>query len=236
VDGRCADNVGLETAMLVPDKPVIAMREAVIRLDHSESVALGIEEFGLLCGEAGIRGVTQLVCTGPGAIMAVQVERPFDEERLSALEYVPWWERVEHEAGVVYLLELEIPDIPDTVPPNHELGVSTQEITLTDHGLETCLVGPQESLTQIVDGTTETGVSMELCALSDYRGSRDVLESLTDRQHEIVRTAYEMGHYEVPRSVTTAEVAKEFDLDRSSVSEHLQRAERNLLSAILGTK
>lgn len=222
--------------MLVPDKTVIPMREAVIRLDHSEAANLGIEEYGSLCAEAGIKGVTQLVCTGSGGIVAVQVERPFDEERLSALEYVPWWERVEQETGVVYLLELEIPDVPDTVPSNHELGVSNQDMTLTDRALEISLVGPQESITEIVDRATETGASMELCGLSDYRGSRGVLDSLTDRQREIVNTAFDMGYYEVPRSVSTAEIAAELDLDRSTVSEHLQRAERNLLAEILGSR
>jgi DNA-binding CsgD family transcriptional regulator len=219
--------------MLVPDESDVQMREAVIRVEGSEFSDLGLEEFGLLCGEAGIRGVTQFVCTGPGGIMAVQVERPFDEERLSALEHVPWWERVEHEAGVV-LLEVEIPDVPDTATPHHELGVSNQGITLTDHGFEFSLVGPQESITQIMDESTEAGVSMELRALSDYRGSRDVLDSLTDRQYEIVRTTYEMGYYEVPRAVSIAEVAAELELDPSTVSEHLQRAERNLLTQLLG--
>lgn len=134
----------------------------------------------------------------------------------------------------MYLLELEIPDVPDTVTPHHELGVSNQGITLTDHGCEISLVGPQESITRIVDESTEAGVPMELCALSDYRGSRDVLDFLTDRQREIVRTAHEMGYYEVPRRVTTGAVADALDLDPSTVSEHLQRAERNLMAVILG--
>lgn len=220
--------------MVVPDESAVQMREAVLRVEGMDISDLGIEEVGLLFGDAGITGFTLLVCTGPGGILAVQVEQPVVEERLSVLEYVLWWERVEHEAGVVYLLELEIPNLPDTATPHHELGVSNQGITLTDHGFEISLVGPQESITQIVDESTEAGVSMELCALSDYRGSRDVLDSLTDRQHEIVRTAYEMGYYEVPKAVSMAAVAAELELDPSTVSEHLQRAERNLLGHVLG--
>lgn len=77
-------------AMPIPDESDVQMREAVIQVDASKFAELGLEEFGLLCGEAGIRGVTQHVCTGPGGIMAVQVEQPFDEARLSALEYVLW--------------------------------------------------------------------------------------------------------------------------------------------------
>lgn len=210
------------------------MREAVIQVDPTEFADLGLEEFGLLCSEAGVRGVTQLVCTGPGGITAVQVERPFDEARLSALDYVEWWERVERETGVVYLLKLEIPDVPETVTPHHELGVSNRGIALTDHGFEISLVGPQESITRIVDESTDAGIPMELLALSDYSGSRDVLDSLTNRQYEIVRTAYDMGYYEVPRAVSTADIAQDLDVDRSTVSEHLQRAERNMMTAILG--
>lgn len=220
--------------MPIPDEFDVQMREAVIQIDPSEFMDLGLEEFGLLCSEAGIRGVTLLVCTGPGGIMTVQVQQPFDEARLSDLDCVEWWERIKRETDVVYLLEVEIPDVPNTATPYHELGVSNHGITLTDHGMKISFVGPQESITQIVDESTDAGVPMELLALSDYRGSRDALDSLTNRQHEIVRTAHAMGYYEVPRAASTAEIARDLDIDRSTVSEHLQRAERNLLTAILG--
>ena len=45
--------------------------------------------------------------------------------------------------------------------------------------------------------------------------------------------AYEMGYYEVPREVSTADVAAELGVDASTVTEHLQRAEHNLLARYL---
>jgi predicted DNA binding protein len=39
-----------------------------------------------------------------------------------------------------------------------------------------------------------------------------------------------LGFYTVPREATIDEVAAEMDLDGATVSEHLQRAERNILS------
>ncbi|SFC70355.1 HTH DNA binding domain-containing protein [Halobiforma haloterrestris] len=50
---------------------------------------------------------------------------------------------------------------------------------------------------------------------------------------EGIRTAVDMGYYEVPREATAEEVAAELELDSSTVTEHLQRAERNVLTRVL---
>lgn len=46
----------------------------------------------------------------------------------------------------------------------------------------------------------------------------------------MLRTAYEMGFYEVPKAASVDDVAAELGLEGATVSEHLQRAERNLIS------
>lgn len=211
------------------------MREAVVRIPASEYPTSGLQEFVSLCREAGVMEWTPVVCTGPGGIVAIQVERPFDEERLSAFDYVAWWERIEQaEAGVGYLLKLGVPGLSDRLPPLHELQVSNEETTVHDYGLDISLVGNQEALSHVVSEYTDAGVPMVLQTISDYRGPCGVLDTLTGRQREVVRTAYEMGYYEIPRQVPTEEVAAELGLDQSTVSEHLQRAERNLLRNVLG--
>jgi hypothetical protein len=55
---------------------------------------------------------------------------------------------------------------------------------------------------------------------------------LTDRQREILETAFEAGYYEWPRRATGAEVAAELDITSATFSEHVHAAERNLLGAI----
>ncbi len=165
----------------------------------------------------------------------MQVERPLDEARLADLDYVAWWERTARSpAGVGYLLELTVPGLPRSVPPHHELGVANWEMTLADGGLDISLVGEQDAVARLVRAYDEVGLRPTLRALSDYQGPDDVLRHLTERQREVVRTAYRLGYYEVPRRASTAAVADELGLDPSTVAEHLQRAERNLLSALLG--
>lgn len=57
---------------------------------------------------------------------------------------------------------------------------------------------------------------------------------LTDRQREVVEAAIGVGYYRVPRDATAADVARELDLDPSTVSEHLRKAEARLARAFVG--
>jgi hypothetical protein len=54
-------------------------------------------------------------------------------------------------------------------------------------------------------------------------------EGLTDRQQEALRTAYQMGYFEIPRTATLEEVAAELGISPSSLSERLRRAQTHLI-------
>ncbi|SFR96680.1 HTH DNA binding domain [Halomicrobium zhouii] len=56
---------------------------------------------------------------------------------------------------------------------------------------------------------------------------------LTDRQLEVLRTAYEMGYFERPRAANATDVAAEFDVTPSTVTEHLLAAQSKLLQDVL---
>lgn len=52
---------------------------------------------------------------------------------------------------------------------------------------------------------------------------------LTDRQREALRTAYEMGYFNIPRGATLGDVANVLDISAPSLSERLRRAQRHLI-------
>ncbi|WP_276257098.1 helix-turn-helix domain-containing protein [Halomontanus rarus] len=54
-------------------------------------------------------------------------------------------------------------------------------------------------------------------------------DGLTDCQHEALRTAYELGYFDIPRRVSLQEIASELDIAPSSVSERLRRAQTQLI-------
>lgn len=56
---------------------------------------------------------------------------------------------------------------------------------------------------------------------------------LTDRQHEALVTAYEMGYFERPKHANASEVADALGIAQSTLTEHLVTAQRKLLTDIL---
>lgn len=56
--------------------------------------------------------------------------------------------------------------------------------------------------------------------------------ALTDRQREVLETAFEAGYYDWPRECTGEDVAAQLDISSATFAEHVRAAERNLLTAL----
>jgi len=59
----------------------------------------------------------------------------------------------------------------------------------------------------------------------------DAGAGLTPPQREALRTAYEMGYFEIPRTASLQAVAAELDITASSLSERLRRAQTHLVES-----
>lgn len=207
------------------------MREARVTISDSEFETMGIEDLVSLAREAGLRDFEELVCRGTGAIVQVEVETPIDEDRLSSLDCVDRWERVAELADAqLYVIAFTAPELPETLADQMDDLIGTCDPVMNERGASMSFVGPQEAISGTVSEYETAGISPDLRKLGRYDGGEQPLDELTDRQREVIQTAYDSGYYEVPREVTTEDVAAELEVDASTVAEHLQRAERNLLS------
>jgi len=57
-----------------------------------------------------------------------------------------------------------------------------------------------------------------------------VVNALTDRQREVLETAFEAGYYDWPRRRSGAQIADTLNISSATFSEHISAAERNLLT------
>lgn len=57
-----------------------------------------------------------------------------------------------------------------------------------------------------------------------------LLSELTERQQEVLQTAFEMGYYEWPRSCAGEDVAAELGISSATFSEHIFAAERKIFT------
>jgi DNA-binding CsgD family transcriptional regulator len=66
----------------------------------------------------------------------------------------------------------------------------------------------------------------------DAKGE-SLLSKLTPRQRQMLLTAYALGYYDVPRRVSSDDVSKQLGVDKSTLVEHLRKAERKLIGGII---
>lgn len=212
------------------------MREAIIHIPHEEYEKVGLGELVSAFREAGLWDITELVCESDGCVVVITVDEPVDEVILSNSNYLEWWERLAGKSDrVVYLCKIMFPEFDEDVQLTHNPGISSDDISVDEQGMDVALVGSQEDIAREIGEYAEAGMNVLLQRIGDYNGPRSTLDALTERQREILETAYELGYFDVPRRVSTAEIADEIDLDPSTVAEHLQRAERNLVSNLLAS-
>ncbi len=78
-------------------------------------------------------------------------------------------------------------------------------------------------------------VSSRLNILSVTNGQsflQSPLDSLTEKQRKAISTAFQYGYYDLPRKISSQELAEKIGLDSSTFIEHRRKAEKRLLSMI----
>jgi len=106
----------------------------------------------------------------------------------------------------------------------------------TDDGIRVTVAGSDDSL-QSAFAKVSRRIDVEVESTGVYVPDEpDYLERMTDRQYEAVVTAYDLGYYETPRTVSFEEVADDLGCAPSTANELLRRAEAELVDALLARR
>jgi hypothetical protein len=130
-------------------------------------------------------------------------------------------------------------DSPFAVLDRH--GLPASELTIRDGRLlVTFHATDLPALRSVLDAFRESMPDMEVLRLlqsSSMPEESDLVtvdrSDLTERQREVLATAYEAGYFDHPKGANAGEVATSLDIDRSTFSEHIAAAQRKLLSSLL---
>jgi len=103
-------------------------------------------------------------------------------------------------------------------------------IVIQDGEMEFDLTATQEQFDAFSSALDEQAQCYELLTLV-HTDERDRL--LTERQQRYLAAAYRRGYFEVPRECTLGDLAEALEVDKSSVSETIRRAEERVVGRFL---
>ncbi len=98
-----------------------------------------------------------------------------------------------------------------------------------------------EAMSEVADELSTIGadVTVQRLVTATEGSDRDLVlvdrSDLTDRQLDVLETAHRMGYFEPSGGANATDVAAEFDLAVSTVTQHLSAAQAKLLDAVLSS-
>jgi predicted DNA binding protein len=116
-----------------------------------------------------------------------------------------------------------------------ELVVLLPVVFEGDGTVRLTLVGEEANFRLLLEGLP-ADVEADVRALGEYdRRQGRLAGALTDRQHEAVRTAVDLGYYNTPAEADLADVGAALDCAPSTASNLLSRAEAAVMGRVAGS-
>ena len=107
-------------------------------------------------------------------------------------------------------------------------------IEFKDRKLKLTFVGNLNEVRKLLATAERVGQRFKILSLTDASFSPDsMLHSLTAKQRKILATAYISGYYDVPRRIGSEQLARKLNIGKSTVVEHLRKAENRLMRGIM---
>ncbi|WP_066416406.1 helix-turn-helix domain-containing protein [Halorubrum aethiopicum] len=100
---------------------------------------------------------------------------------------------------------------------------------------QVCFVGEHSGIRESLDAVREaTGAEVNIESMSSSGAGQKTarehrLDTLTTTQREVYEHAREQGYYEWPRGTSTRELADDLEVSKTTMLEHLRKAESKLL-------
>ncbi len=96
------------------------------------------------------------------------------------------------------------------------------------------MVGTPEDFQTFVSDAREKGWGLEILSVCDYNpGVSGVFDVLTPRQKKILIDSYRLGYFDQPRRLNAGELAEKMGINKSTLLEHIHKAEKRLIGQII---
>lgn len=127
-----------------------------------------------------------------------------------------------------------VPKPPKDIKPPNMLMTRPPDFLDVDR-MKVEMIGKEDEIKKLVHYANKWGDnSFKILGLTsiDAKGE-SLLSKLTSRQRQILLTGYALGYYDVPRRISSDDLSRHLNVDKSTIVEHLRKAERKLIGSII---
>jgi hypothetical protein len=96
------------------------------------------------------------------------------------------------------------------------------------------MVGDPEDFNTFVNDAAEKGWGLEILSVCDYNPHvSGIFDILTPRQKKILLESFRQGFFDHPRKINAGELAEKMGMHKTTLLEHIHKAEKRLIGHIL---
>ena len=107
---------------------------------------------------------------------------------------------------------------------------TVQEAAATNGEWHLRVLFPERSgLSATNEYAEESEFTLDVKRIYDVEGIEQARYDLTEQQYETLIEAAEKGYYDIPREITTADLATDLDISHQALSERFRRAHKSLI-------
>jgi predicted DNA binding protein len=115
-----------------------------------------------------------------------------------------------------------------------ENGYLFPPLGMGDGKVKFSFLGNEPQIKAFLESIDQIEMHYKILLLSDLNFSPvSPLNQLTEKQRDVLLTAYKMGYYDIPRKITSENIAKKLGVGDATVVEHLRKAEQRLMKQII---
>jgi hypothetical protein len=112
-------------------------------------------------------------------------------------------------------------------------GYQQPPFELTSKAWRKTFLGTQAQIARSLNRAERSGLKFKIVWAGEAQFKPSTLAySLTEPQERTLSTAHRIGYYDFPRRADSNKLARTLDLSKSTVSEHLRKAEKSILDQI----
>jgi predicted DNA binding protein len=95
------------------------------------------------------------------------------------------------------------------------------------------IIADEENISKFIEQIKKVGKIVKMSFQKSAYQQHDILSVLTEKQRQILIAAQKYGYYDYPKKINSDQLSKKFNLSKTTLLQHLRKAEGRIMENIV---